>query len=228
MEAQGKSASHGTRRAGHGEEKARDASRRWVPIAVVVISFIALASTLYSLNRPSIPDEIEGLIEYGDIPSIVVDGQVAYSTDPPAGGQHAAKSLECGLYFNPVANERGVAALATGAIWVAFDPSISETDYEDLAVFGEGEADIFMAPYPDLPHPYVITAWGVQLYPDSPTDPRIASFVRDFKNADSAPYPDAPCDAGASVEGSGVGSRESGVGSRATIVPVGAHRVRPV
>ena len=201
MEAQSKSEAPEERRSGHGDAEARRASRLWVPVVAVAISLIALASTLYSLNRPSIPDEIEGLIEYGDIPSIVVDGQVAYSTDPPVGGQHAATSLECGLYFNPVANERGVAALATGAIWVAFDPSISETEHEDLAVFGEGEADIFMSPYSGLPHPYVITAWGVQLYPDSPTDPRIASFVRDFKNADSAPYSDVPCDEGASVEG---------------------------
>ena len=201
MEVQSKSASPEERRTGHGEAKAREASRRWVPIVLVAVLLIALASTLYSLNRPSIPDEIEGLIEYGDIPSVVVDGQVAYSMDPPAGGQHAATSLECGLYFNPVANERAVAALATGAIWVAYNPDIDEVELEDLKLFGEGERDVFMAPYPALPQPAVITAWGAQIYPESPTDPRIASFIRDFKNADSAPYPDAACDEGESVGG---------------------------
>lgn len=195
MESQRKSPSHSDSRAGHGNARARNASRIWVPVVAIGVFAIALASTLYSLNRPSIPDEIEGLIEYGDIPSAVVDGSVGYSLDPPAGGQHAAKSLECGIYFNPVENERAVAALATGAVWIAYDPAISERDLEELKVFGEGNQDVFMAPYPNLPQPLVVTAWGVQLYPDSPTDPRIASFIRDFRNAESAPYSSLPCHA---------------------------------
>ncbi|MEZ4568780.1 MAG: DUF3105 domain-containing protein [Thermomicrobiales bacterium] len=132
-------------------------------LAVVVL---ATASALYSLSRPSIPDEIEGLIAYGDIPSEIVDGPVDYSMDPPAGGQHAAMPLECGLYFHPVENEKAVASLATGAIWVAYDPdALSESQLEDLKVFGEGNEDVLMTPYPDLPHPVVISAWGFQLYP---------------------------------------------------------------
>ena len=202
MEVQRKSATNEERPAEHGSAEARRASRLWVPLAAAAVFAIALASTLYSLSRDSIPEEIEGLIEYGDIPSVVVDGSVGYSIDPPPGGQHAATSLECGLYNVPVANERAVAALATGAIWIAYEPSLSEPELDELKVFGEGEFDVFMAPYPELPQPLVITAWGVQLHPDAPTDPRIASFIRDYKNADSAPYPDLACSEG-EIVGSG-------------------------
>lgn len=196
MEAQSKStATHTNHGSGHGNAEARRASRVWVPVVAAGVFAIALASTLYSLSRPSIPDEIEGLIEYGNIPSAVVDGPVNYSLDPPAGGQHMATSLECGIYFGPVENEAAVAALATGAVWIAYDPAISARDLNELKAFGEGEEDVFMASYPDLPQPIVVTAWGVQLYPDSPGDPRIASFIRDYKNADSAPHSDLPCHA---------------------------------
>ena len=200
MESQSKStASYQNHGSGHGDAKARKASRIWVPVVAAGVFAIALTSTLYSLSRPSIPDEIEGLIEYGNIPSTVVDGPVNYSLDPPAGGQHAAASLECGIYFNPVENETAVAALATGAVWIAYDPTMPQQDLDELKAFGEGEEDIFMTPYPDLPHPTIVTAWGVQLYPDAPDDPRIASFIRDYKNADSAPYRDLPCHAETSV-----------------------------
>ena len=190
-------------RAGHGRDGARSQSRRWVPIIAGTVVILSVASALYSLNRPTIPDEIEGLVLFGDLPSIVVEGPVAYSQNPPVGGQHSGISLECGLYFSAVENERAVATLATGAIWVAYDPTISESALEDLKVFGEGEQDVFMTPYPDLPHPVIVTAWGAQVYPDSPTDPRIASFIRDFKNAESAPNPNLPCH-----EGELVGSTE--------------------
>jgi hypothetical protein len=170
-----------------------------VPVVALAVIAISIASATYSLTRPSIPDEIEGLITYGDLPSVPVDGPVTYGQVPPPGGQHARTTLECGLYFEPVEDEQAVAALATGAVWVAYNPSISVREIDDLELFGEGESDVFMAPHPDLPEPYVITAWGVQLHPDSATDPRIASFIRDYKNADSAPYPGLPCHAGQSV-----------------------------
>lgn len=186
-------------RIGHGDTQARKASRIWVPIIAALVLTLSVGSALYSLSRDSIPDEIEGLIEYGNLPSVVVNDPVGYSIDPPPGGQHAATSLECGLYNIPVENERAVAALATGAIWISYEPSIDEHDHEGLEVFGEGEIDVVMAPYPELPEPIVITAWGYQLYPDSPEDPRIASFIRDFQNADSAPYPDLACRDGVEI-----------------------------
>ncbi len=195
MESQSKPVFQTTRSASHGDPTARRLSRRWVPIITIATILVAVASASYSLSRPSIPDEIEGLIFYSNLESGAVEGTVTYDQTPPAGGAHTATSLECGIYFNPIADEQAVAALATGAIWVAYDPAISDEELEDLKLFGEGERDVFMAPYPDLPHPAIITAWGVQLYPDSPTDTRIASFIRDYKNADSAPYPDLPCHA---------------------------------
>jgi hypothetical protein len=204
VDSQSKTMAHSNPRAadprgGHGDPAARQFSRRWVPIVAIAVTVIAIASAAYSLSRPSIPNEIEGLMYYEGLESAVADGPVEYAQTPPAGGAHAATSLECGIYFVPVEDEQAVATLATGAIWIAYDPDINERELEDLKIFGEGNEDVFMTPYEGLPHPAVVTAWGVQLYPDSPTDTRIASFIRDFKNADSAPYPDASCRRGEEV-----------------------------
>jgi hypothetical protein len=177
----------------HGEARARRLSRIFVPIIAVALIVVAVVNVLVGLNRPSIPDEIEGLIVYNDLSDGVTNGQVSYDITPPAGGLHAATSLECGIYFNPIPNEQAVAALATGAVWVAYDPELTEIQVDDLKLFAEGELDVFMSPYVGLPNPIVITAWGRQLYADSPTDPRIASFLRDFTNGEQAPAPDALC-----------------------------------
>lgn len=183
----------------HGSPNRRRLSRRWVPIVVVAVVIFSFANVAISLSRPTIPDEIEGLVFYPDLTPTVADGEVSYAMTPPAGGAHAAKSLECGIYFHPVENRKAVAALATGAVWFAYRPDISEETYSQLEDFTEGEFDTFMTPYPGLQEPVVITAWGVQLVPDGGRDTRIASFIRDYKNSDRAPYTDLRCGAEQSV-----------------------------
>lgn len=167
-----------------------------MPIIVVILILVSLVNVLISLNRPSIPDEIEGLITYPGLTPEAVTGTVDYTIVPPAGGPHAPASLECGIYRVPVEEERAVAAMATGAVWIAYDPELSEGEVSALTDFAEGEIDTFMSPHPDLPADVVVTAWGVQLYPDDPNDVRIGAFLRDYRNGDQAPYTDLHCSEG--------------------------------
>lgn len=189
-----------TRQPSHGNPEARAWSRRWVPIVVAAVFIIALVSVAISLNRPTIPENIEGLIVHDNLENRAVEGSVDYDIIPPAGGPHAPTSPECGIYNVPVPNEEAVAALATGAVWITYDPgALSEVELDDLMIFAEGELETLMSPYPGQPEPIVVTAWGVQLHPDSPADPRIASFLRDYRNGDQAPASDLNCNAGVVV-----------------------------
>jgi hypothetical protein len=186
--------------ASHGDPNARAWSRRWVPIAAVALIVFSVGNVLIGLSRPSIPDEIDELIVYDDTYSSVVEvGSGTYDITPPAYGDHAATTLECGIWRVPVENEKAVAALATGAIWLAYAPDAGGRVIEDLEIFAEGERDIFMSPYPGLPAPIVVTAWGYQLYPESGTDPRIASFIRDYTNGEAAPAVGTLCEDGEPV-----------------------------
>lgn len=173
-----------------------------MPVVVAGVVIVSLVSVAISLSRPSIPDEIQGLITYDDFQNRVVEGNVNYDTVPPAGGAHAPTSLECGVYRVPVEDERAVAALATGAVWITYQPdALNEAELDELKIFAEGELSRFMSPYPEQDEPIVVTAWGVQLYPDSPADTRIASFMRDYENSDQAPAPGLNCNQGVVVPG---------------------------
>lgn len=51
-----------------------------------------------------------------------------------------------------------------------------------------------MSPYPDLRSAVSLQSWGYQLFVDSPTDPRIAQFIRLLKqNPRTTPEPGATC-----------------------------------
>ncbi len=160
---------------------------------VAFLVIFTLINVYISLSRPTIPDEIQGLIVYDDLTSLAVAGPVSYPMTPPAGGSHAAATLECGIYRLPVDNEQAVAALATGAVWIAYDPELPQAEIDGLEDFAEGDREIFMSPYEGLPNPIVVTAWGYQLYPDSSADVRLGSFMRDYKNGPDAPARNLEC-----------------------------------
>ena len=57
-----------------------------------------------------------------------VEGVVDYPQTPPTGGEHNPAWLNCGVYDQPVPNENAVHSLEHGAIWVTYDPSLSDAD----------------------------------------------------------------------------------------------------
>ena len=66
-------------------------------------------------------------------PAPNVDYQASYGMNPPAGGDHWAGWLNCGVYNEPQQNERAVHALEHGAVWVTYDPDkLSEFDVNSL------------------------------------------------------------------------------------------------
>lgn len=121
-----------------------------------------------------------------------VTGPVTYSVTPPVGGQHNATWMNCGIYDKPVPNERAVHNLEHGAVWITYQPSLPQSEVNQLRAFvekqtmvspTEGASSRYMdlTPYPGLPSPVVITSWGSQLKVSSPTDPRLQRFVNTFR-----------------------------------------------
>jgi hypothetical protein len=121
-----------------------------------------------------------------------VPGAVTYSVTPPVGGDHNAAWMNCGIYDQPVPNERAVHNLEHGAVWITYQPSLPQSAVSALRAFvgkqtmvssGEGAASRYMdlSPYPGLPSPVVISSWGSQLKVTSPSDPRLQQFVNKFR-----------------------------------------------
>jgi len=122
-----------------------------------------------------------------------VNYEADYGMNPPAGGNHWAGWLNCGIYTEPQQNERAVHALEHGAIWVTYDPeALSEAEITTL----QNEVPstyMVVSPYPGLPAPVVASAWGAQVELDGVDDPRLADFITKYKESPDGPEYGAVC-----------------------------------
>lgn len=126
------------------------------------------------------------------------DQRVAYTAVPPTGGAHDQAWAACDgvVYPQPLRTENLVHSLEHGAVWIAYDPARVDSDgVERLAARVEGQPYTVMSPYPGLPAPVSVQAWGHRLALDDPADPRIDAFVAALRsNANTHPEPGASCD----------------------------------
>jgi hypothetical protein len=112
--------------------------------------------------------------------------------------------MNCGVYDEPVPNERAVHDLEHGAVWLTYQPSLPRTDVAQLRSFESrqstlagGSRYVDVSPYPGLTSPIVISSWGFQLRVSSPSDPRLQRFVDTFRASDKyAPEPGGECTGG--------------------------------
>lgn len=137
-----------------------------------------------------------------------VPGPVTYSVTPPVGGPHNAEWMNCGVYSQPVPNERAVHNLEHGAVWITYQPSLPQSEVNQLRTFVEQQTVLAPAgapssrymdltPYPGLPSPIVLSSWGNQLRVSSPADPRLQEFVNKFRVSQTyTPEYGAPCTTG--------------------------------
>ena len=174
---------------------------------------LGLIITVVVVNSVPKPDpatiEIEGLTLFPEVtagghvdvnadgtpvtPAPNVDYQAAYGMNPPAGGDHWAGWLNCGVYNEPQQNERAVHALEHGAVWVTYDPDkLSQSDVDSL-VSKLPNTYMIVSPYPGLPSTVVASAWGAQLKLDSINDDRLLPFINKYWKAATAPEPGALC-----------------------------------
>lgn len=140
---------------------------------------------------------IEGLIDFGPVSGLhvetPVDYEASYGMLPPAGGDHWAGWLNCGVYSEPQESERAVHSLEHGAIWVTYDPAQVDAAGVDLLRASLPDTYIVLSPFAGLPTPVVASAWGYQVQLDGPDDSRLIDFVSQYWQSADGPEPGAPC-----------------------------------
>jgi hypothetical protein len=166
-------------------------------VLALVIAFV-VTSSVPKVDPASI--DIAGLQSFDDLPSnhvtTAVDYEAEYGTTPPAGGNHNGVWLNCGVYTEVQPNENAVHALEHGAVWVTYNAD-ELTPAEITKLQGEVPSTFsLVTPYPDLPAPVVVSAWGEQVQLDGVDDPRLADFITKFWKSADAPEPNAPCTGG--------------------------------
>lgn len=175
--------------------------RRYVVVGVVTLAVMLVAGAAALPMLHSEPRRgqrtyagLGAVLTYEGLSVAHTGGDVDYPTTPPVGGAHDPVWLECGAYDVPVRDENAVHDLEHGAIWIAYDPDLSAADVRRLA--DRLPQNGIMAPYPGLPAPVVVSAWGRQLRLAGADDERLGLFVATFGHGETAPEPDASCAGG--------------------------------
>lgn len=168
-------------------------------IVALVITSVVLTPQRAQYSVGGEGAEIEGVETFENVSSHV-ETPVTYAQTPPAGGEHSATWLNCGIYTEPVPSENAVHAQEHGAIWVTYDPSMSDKDLEALKA-KLPSTYVVLSPYEDLPSPIVLSGWNVQLQVDSPTDERIPEFMEEYWQSQNVPEQGAACIGGLDAPG---------------------------
>lgn len=118
---------------------------------------------------------------------------LAPTTLPPTGGDHAANWTECGIYNSPVNTSMSVHSLEHGAAWISYQTTLPKDQIKTLESFVTPSSYRLIAPYDNLASQIVLSAWGKQLSVDNASDSRIAVFLKAFTQGPDTPEPGAPC-----------------------------------
>jgi hypothetical protein len=162
--------------------------------AVITVAVILL------LLRPAAPvGLLDGMVTYNIASGQHSEAPQTYAQTPPAGGVHSAVWQNCGIYDQPVRNENAVHSLEHGAVWITYRPDLPAASVETLRKLARGHDHVLVAPYPNLPHAVVATAWGLQLPVEDSSDPRLPVFVSRYEKGPQTPEPGAVCDGGTGI-----------------------------
>ncbi|MCX6046192.1 MAG: DUF3105 domain-containing protein [Chloroflexi bacterium] len=123
-------------------------------------------------------------------------GPLSFAQTPPVGGIHNPVWQNCGIYGDPIPNENAVHSLEHGSVWITYQPTLAAADVETLRALVRGHSHALLSPYPNLPAPVVISAWGLQVQVQSAADPRLALFIKTYENGPQTPEPGATCSGG--------------------------------
>jgi hypothetical protein len=177
----------------------------WSAVVVVVavvgllITSIVLTPQPVSYEAGGTGAEVEG-VETFENASEHVEGVVDYPQTPPAGGQHNQVWLNCGVYTEPVPNENAVHSMEHGAIWVTYDPSLSDEELSTLRA-KLPSTYIVLSPFDGLPSPIVLSGWNSQLQVENADDERIAQYLEEYWLSQDVPEPGALCTGGLDAPG---------------------------
>ncbi|WP_241982073.1 DUF3105 domain-containing protein [Cryobacterium ruanii] len=161
-------------------------------IALVVTAFVSTPKAAnYAGGGAGNASTIDGAETFSNTAGHVKTA-VTYEQTPPAGGEHNAAWLNCGVYEQAVPNENAVHSLEHGAIWVTYDAAISDTELETLKA-QLPSSYVILSPFEGIPAPIVLSGWNSQLQVDRADDPRIPEFFTEFWKSTNVPENGSPC-----------------------------------
>lgn len=122
----------------------------------------------------------------------ITDENPSYAITPPVGGAHNQAWANCGIYDKEIPNKYAVHSLEHGAVWITYNAKASAKDV--AALKSDASQDyILMSKYTSQDSPIILSAWEHQLKVKSASDPRVAQFIKEYRQGPQTPEPGASC-----------------------------------
>jgi hypothetical protein len=164
----------------------------WFGGTVLVLGLVAVVF----FNKPALRGVPEGTAEVPVAAPAHVAGDIHEDGDVPAGGPHADIWQNCGFYGEEIASENAVHSLEHGAVWITYEPGLSEDQVNELKGFTGNLEKVLVSPVAGQGSPIIATAWANQLELADAGDARLAQFVNEFEGSFDAPEPGGRCNGG--------------------------------
>jgi hypothetical protein len=199
-------------------------------IGLGVLGVVIAAGLIWMLyDRLSTPDVSADVTNYFSAEDFVGlhpqdDNVILYEEIPPVGGPHNNIWQNCGFYDEYIFNWHGVHALEHGAVWLTYDPNLSQEDKDALESKTE-QGYVLASPYPGLDAPVVGSVWGKQMKFDGVDDDRIDAFIEQYRrNPGNSPEPNAICWNGTSITTDQEPQQQPYQQADASLPPIGGLR----
>lgn len=182
------------------EQTRRERRRRLIWNGVIAGTVVLLGAGLTALGLSGgshATPAIKGVQSFSKLSRNHVTTPVKYAQNPPVGGNHNPRWLNCGIYTSPVPNENAVHDLEHGAVWITYRPDLATQQVNQLSELVRSyKTYVTLSPYPGLTAPVVASAWGKQLRLQTASDPRLRKFLDVYRTGPQDLEPGAPCNTG--------------------------------
>jgi hypothetical protein len=142
--------------------------------------------------RPLPENPPNGIEVYPATTNHTVEGPIDYERHPPTNGDHDPLWQNCGFYEEPIEDRHAVHSMDHGVVWITYRPDLPERQIKSLRPYGQ-ENYVIVSPYPGQDVPVTATSWRVQLELEGADDPRLRSFVNQFRISELAPLSGNRC-----------------------------------
>lgn len=161
-----------------------------VAVVGLVVTTVVLTPKPVSYNTDA-TNSIADLQTFENTAGHTTD-DVTYDQTPPAGGEHNPYWLNCGVYSEPQTDENAVHSLEHGAVWVTYNPDISDADLDAIKA-KLPTTYVILSPFPGLENTVTLSAWNAQVSLDSVDDERFEKFFENYWRSSKVPEPGASC-----------------------------------
>lgn len=169
-------------------------------LAVAVVTVVALVVTgsIQARNQTAeaARNPIVGVKTFPNLTQNHVQTSVNYPQQPGVGGDHSATWTNCGIYTDPVDEQRAVHSLEHGAVWISYKQDLSSAEVGTLTALTKGKPYVLLSPNPKQTATITATAWGTQLDVTDAGDTRLPVFIKAYAMGPQTPEPGAPCSGG--------------------------------